>query len=224
MKNYTKYLTGGLSAAVLTVAFLASPSHADDTNYLSNQATHCEIFKGLSRELPAECQKGPKTRGLKFRSVKTRGIVFHPDPEQQQQQQQAQNSQQQVQVAENTASAPAQTGELSISFRAEFEYNSARLTPAARQVIDKVAAVLNHEMMQDKVIRIEGHADASGSDNYNLSLSERRARAVHAYLVRTHNVNAQRLQFVGKGESELFDPRNPTSGVNRRVEFRNVTG
>lgn len=217
MKNYTKYLTGGLSAAVLTVAFMASPSHAQDTNYLSNQATHCEIFKGLSRELPTECQKGPKTRGLK-----TRGIVFHPDPEQQQQQ--AQNSQQQVQVAENTASAPAQTGELSISFRAEFEYNSARLTPAARQVIDKVAAVLNHEMMQGKVIRIEGHADASGSDNYNLSLSERRARAVHAYLVRTHNVDAQRLQYVGKGESELFDPRNPTSGVNRRVEFRNVTG
>ena len=78
--------------------------------------------------------------------------------------------------------------------------------------------------MRDKVIRVEGHADASGSDTYNLSLSERRSRAVHAYLVSIHKVDARRLQYVGKGESELFDPRNPTSGVNRRVEFRNVTG
>ena len=120
------------------------PSHAQDTNYLTNNASHCDIFKGLSRELPTECQKAPKTRGLKFRSIKTRGIVFHPDPQQQQQQQQAQNSQEQVQVASNNqAAAPAQSNELSISFRAEFEYNSARLTPAARSVIDKVAAVLN---------------------------------------------------------------------------------
>lgn len=208
MKTQSKFLASGLAFSVVALAAFAAPANAQSTNYLSNQATHCEIFEGLSREVPAECQTKPKMRGLG--SLKTRSIRMRPDS---------------VQTAQNTsAQDPKQSDELSISFRAEFEYDSARLTPNARQAIDRVAAVLNHRLMQQKVVQIEGHADASGPDQYNLTLSQKRARVVHEYLVRTHKIDARRLQFVGKGERELFDARNPTSGVNRRVEFKNITG
>lgn len=230
MKSGFGYFSGGVSATVVFLAVLAGPARAGDTVYLSDGATHCEIFMGLSREQPKECQKAPGTRGLTFRSTegrpKTRGIVLHSGP--QPQQAQAAAGEQLAEYAgqsEADASAPsAGTAAPSISFKAEFEYDSARLTSGAREVIDRVATVLNHALMQDKVIQIEGHADATGPDGYNLALSERRARAVYEYLVQYHDVDARRLRYVGKGEHEPFDPQNPTSGVNRRVEFKNLSG
>ena len=86
-----------------------------------------------------------------------------------------------------------------------------------------MAAVLNHELMTGKQVRIEGHADASGPETYNLSLSQLRARAVQAYLVEEGRVDASRLTHVGKGEIEPYDRKNPEAGINRRVEFRNLS-
>ena len=73
-------------------------------------------------------------------------------------------------------------------------------------------------------VQIEGHADASGPDTYNLTLSQLRARAVRAYLIEQHGITPERLPFVGKGESEPYDARNPAAPVNRRVVFTNLTG
>jgi OmpA-OmpF porin, OOP family len=78
--------------------------------------------------------------------------------------------------------------------------------------------------MQDKTVEIDGHADASGSADYNLTLSQLRARAVRAYLIQQHGIAPERLPFVGKGETELYDPAHPTAAVNRRVVFTNLTG
>ena len=39
-----------------------------------------------------------------------------------------------------------------------------------------------------------------------------------------HKIDPARLKFVGKGESEPYDPEHPDAGINRRVEFRNITG
>jgi|GEM_PF-626955 len=63
-----------------------------------------------------------------------------------------------------------------------FEFDSSRLTPQARETVRK----LNEQLarLRPKTIKIDGHTDSMGSYNYNLALSKRRAAAVKDELVR----------------------------------------
>jgi OmpA-OmpF porin, OOP family len=102
-----------------------------------------------------------------------------------------------------------------------FDFNSANLTPTARQILDNLAKSMTSDLENYKFV-LEGHTDATGPDNYNQSLSERRAAAVRAYLVEQHHVEPQRLEAVGKGKADLLDPANPAAAVNRRVRVINT--
>ncbi len=64
--------------------------------------------------------------------------------------------------------------------------------------------------------KIEGYTDATGPESYNLTLSERRARSVVAFLA-TLGVDARSLQAKGFGKSNPRDA-DPFSPKNRRVE------
>ena len=110
----------------------------------------------------------------------------------------------------------------SINLEVNFEYASARLTPDARIVLDNLGQALSDPTLRDSRFRIAGHTDARGSDAYNLSLSRQRARSVADYLMRQHHVGAQRLDIEGYGRSQLLDPANPESAVNRRVQIINL--
>ena len=70
----------------------------------------------------------------------------------------------------------------------------------------------------DVSIVVEGHTDAKGSDAYNMKLSERRAKAVEAYLVQKHQIAVSRIHAVGKGKTEPLTA-NPFDQTNRRVQF-----
>jgi len=214
MNTFTKTFAGLLTGTVIALG-TATPSQAQNAHYLAQDASQCEIFRGLSRNLPAECGTvAVKPAYQTLRSFgRTRGLVVYDET-------------QPVRVADATAAAPAEAEmkDLSIAFRAEVEFDSAELTPGAKKIVDRVAAVLKHDIMRDKVIEIDGHADARGDDQYNMTLSQRRAAAVTEYLVTRHQIDPSRLKFVGKGESEPYDPSHPEAGINRRVEFRNITG
>jgi len=97
------------------------------------------------------------------------------------------------------------------------------LLPEARKLLDELAGVLKDPLMKRKVVRVEGHTDSVGSADYNFELSRKRARAVQRYLVQRHSIPAKRIPAAGKGESELRDPQQPESAVNRRVQFINVS-
>lgn len=103
-----------------------------------------------------------------------------------------------------------------------FEYNSAMLTPSAREQLDQLAEALSSPGLSTAVFRIEGHTDAIGGEAYNLKLSEERAAAVVNYLVE-RGIDSARLQPVGRGEKDLYDPRNPTAPENRRVKVINLS-
>lgn len=99
-----------------------------------------------------------------------------------------------------------------------FELNSAVLTEDAIARLDEVAVALVDPRLSGARFAVEGFTDASGSDAYNMGLSERRAQSVKDYLV-SQGVPTDRLLTVGFGETR---PRvdNAYDPINRRVEMR----
>jgi OOP family OmpA-OmpF porin len=69
---------------------------------------------------------------------------------------------------------------------------------------------------------VVGHTDATGSREYNLELSQRRAVSVMEMLATTFSVDPAMLVAVGFGEEQLQDPQNPDNGINRRVQLLNI--
>jgi outer membrane protein OmpA-like peptidoglycan-associated protein len=110
----------------------------------------------------------------------------------------------------------------SIDLAVNFEYASAALTADARIVLDNLGQALADPALSSSRFRIAGHTDARGGDAYNLALSKRRARSVADYLTRQHHIDGQRLSVEGFGRSQLLDPANPESAVNRRVQITNL--
>jgi len=101
-----------------------------------------------------------------------------------------------------------------------FQNNSAKLLPRSNKLLDQVAKVLVAHPEIAK-IRIEGHTDDRGDDQYNLDLSQQRAESVQAYLIKK-GVGASRIEAKGYGESVPLDPEQTAEGraANRRVEFK----
>jgi outer membrane protein OmpA-like peptidoglycan-associated protein len=75
----------------------------------------------------------------------------------------------------------------------------------------------------DEVFLIEGHTDAVGSDDDNLSLSDRRAESVARVLSDEFNIPPENLVTQGYGEQYLLVSTDQAERANRRVEFRRIT-
>lgn len=97
-----------------------------------------------------------------------------------------------------------------------FELNSARLTPDSQQVLNNVATDL--KKYPRLKIELQGHTDSSGSDQYNLKLSQQRADAVRIYLM-DQTVPGDQLTARGYGESQPVEDNKTEAGraINRRV-------
>lgn len=99
-----------------------------------------------------------------------------------------------------------------------FSVGSAELSEQLKTQLAAFADVLRERKGSGKMIKIEGHADASGSPQANEELSKRRAQAVREFLVRA-GADAKMLESAGYGAARLKNPENPTASENRRVEL-----
>ena len=113
---------------------------------------------------------------------------------------------------------PAAAAAAAFNLSITFEHNSDRLTGHAEQNLREFADALQRPELKALRFAVEGHTDGSGTENYNMSLSERRARAVVDFLA-AEGISPQRLEPRGFGETKpasanLMDP------TNRRVETR----
>jgi outer membrane protein OmpA-like peptidoglycan-associated protein len=120
-------------------------------------------------------------------------------------------------AAPTVQAAPESPSSLSIPVR--FAFDSADILPEARAQLDAIAEGIKLLPPAQSVV-IEGHTDATGSDSYNLSLSQRRAESVRTYLVRVHGIDANRLAPAGFGKYRPIAGIDPFAAENRRVQFR----
>lgn len=100
---------------------------------------------------------------------------------------------------------------------AQFELGKSDLNDDAKLALHDLAKVLKQN--PDLKLRIVGHTSAEGDSIANQQLSEDRAQAAVTFLVEKEEIEATRLEAVGKGSSQLKDSENPMSDVNRRTEF-----
>lgn len=98
-----------------------------------------------------------------------------------------------------------------------FDIDKATLRPASQTELQKMAGILNK--YPDTDILLEGHTDATGSDEHNLTLSRERAQSVSNYLAGL-GVTAKRFTIMGYGESQPIATNDTAEGrqLNRRVE------
>ena len=102
-----------------------------------------------------------------------------------------------------------------------FATDSSDLSPAFFDVLNSVGKVLKE--FDQTVVEVAGHTDSTGSEQYNQSLSERRAGSVATYL-QGRGVIPQRLITVGMGELRPVADNATATGrqANRRVEITMV--
>jgi peptidoglycan-associated lipoprotein len=104
-----------------------------------------------------------------------------------------------------------------------FDYDQATVRPADQATLDRKAVILVAN--PNVKVRISGHADERGSDEYNLALANRRAAAAKRYL-ENKGVNGSRLDVISYGEERPLNPGSDESAFaqNRRDEFEVTSG
>ena len=104
---------------------------------------------------------------------------------------------------------------LTATFKSDlfFDVNSSTIKPGGYAELDRVANVL--AQYPQTMIRVEGHTDQTGSEQFNLQLSERRANAVKNALTQK-GIDAARITPVGMGEC---CPVSSDNAANRRVSM-----
>ena len=98
-----------------------------------------------------------------------------------------------------------------------FDFDSANIRPDAERALTDVAQVI--ASYAKRPVRVEGHTDSIATDDYNQSLSERRAASVVTWLT-AHGIERARLASAGFGEKKPVATNDTSAGrqLNRRVE------
>ena len=104
-----------------------------------------------------------------------------------------------------------------------FDYDKSEITEQSRAALDAKLPLLNANT--DLRIRVTGHTDNRGSDEYNIALGQRRAETVKRYLVQ-RGIDASRIETVSRGEEQAVAQGEDESAwsQNRRAEFEILAG
>lgn len=121
-------------------------------------------------------------------------------------------------AAEAEARAKAEAVEELTSVVIHFDFDSYELSEESRAILALKANIMRR--YTNVRVVIEGHCDERGTEEYNLALGERRARAAYEHLV-ILGVDPERMSIVSFGEERPLDPAHNEKAwaMNRRGEF-----
>lgn len=127
-----------------------------------------------------------------------------------------------IRLLDGAAPAPeSQAPAQALSLQVRFSFDSADIAPTARPQLDALAQGIKM-LPSSQAVLVEGHTDATGGEDYNRALSQRRAQAVKRYLAQEHGIDPTRLKTVGYGEDRTIAGVDPDAAENRRVQFRGL--
>lgn len=193
-----------LGAAALAVAGVVLSPQAD-AQTVSTDELVTGLQKQKTRSIDPSAPKreaAEKELNAKLRALKTRQIT--------------------VEARDEVVKLIEESQAPNVDVQILFAFDSDEILPEARPDLDALGAALADEKLKSGSFLIAGHTDAKGSEEYNLDLSQRRARSVKAFLVETYNVDPARLAVIGFGEEQLKDQDDPHADENRRVQIVNV--
>lgn len=128
-----------------------------------------------------------------------------------------------AEAAGRDAAAKAASARTALTEVVHFDYDKSDLRPEDRAILDAKVPIL--QANPDVKIRISGHTDERGSDEYNLALGQRRAAAAKDYLVQ-RGISNTRIETVSYGEERPVAQGSDESAYaqNRRDEFEITAG
>ena len=200
--------------AALCVATLVSSCATNQGTYSAGGAGAGAVLGGIVGNIIGKNTKGTAI-GAAIGAAVAAGtgalIGRHMDKVKQQTQAQVDNAKVETVKDANGLSCVKVTFDSGILFAT----NSSDLNVSAKHDLTKFAGVLRQN--SDCDVAIQGYTDASGNDNINIPLSERRAKAVSSYL-RSQGVSSGQIRTVeGLGSSNPIENKR-VSQANRRVE------
>ena len=100
-----------------------------------------------------------------------------------------------------------------------FGYGKNDLSNNSKQTLNKAVELLNQ--IPNRSLVIQGHTDSVGSDEFNMALSEKRAKVVYDYMI-GQGLQIKDVSYKGYGETKPVADNKTAEGrkANRRVEFR----
>ena len=125
-------------------------------------------------------------------------------------------------LAESNATQVRREGNLialTLKGDVSFEKNSAAVSPGFQTELNRIADIMRK--YPKTVIQVEGYTDSSGSEQYNMDLSQRRAESVKNILV-SKGIASSRIRTIGFGETMPLFANDTQIGrhQNRRVEIK----
>ena len=198
--------TMGLAASAALLALAATLGSASAGEVSANDILNALKPKGATRSLSgaATPAKALNAEDQKFidsiRSKRTRSLSG----------------------AERERVASIAKDKQSIDLDITFDYNSASISRKALSQVQELGKALSDPSMKGGVFLVAGHTDAKGGDDYNQSLSEKRADAIKRFLAEKFGIAAENLVTVGYGKTQLKNSTNPLADENRRVQVVNM--
>jgi peptidoglycan-associated lipoprotein len=128
-----------------------------------------------------------------------------------------------AEAAARDAAGAAASLRSTLTATVHFEYDQSDLRASDKSILDAKIPIL--QANTGVMIRVSGHTDERGSDEYNLALGQRRAAAAKAYLVQ-HGIADSRIETISYGEERPAVQGSDESAFaqNRRAEFEITAG
>lgn len=203
-----------LTAAIVALTVVACATTGDDSRKNTKKGAVIGAATGAVAGAVIGHQSDNKERGAVIGAVVGAGVgaaVGHRMDQQQKELEQIEG----VEVSRTAED------ELNVVLKNDilFDVDSSALRSASRDTLSEMSEVFRR--YDDTKISVEGHADSTGSSDYNERLSVRRAGSVRDYLVQ-QGVGSTRISAIGYGESQPRSTNDTSEGrqLNRRVEVQ----
>ncbi len=193
----------GISIAALVAVLMSTPSQAEDGKYVQNGSGEAvknsagECVRAQFGSMPEGCEAAPKPE---------------PKPEPPPPPPKPKPTPKPVPKPK-----PKPIEKVSLNADTMFDFDKSTLKPAGMAALDEFVAHLRGATVS--AINVAGHTDYIGTDAYNKTLSEKRAKTVADYLV-SKGIPAKALQVQGFGESQAKQPPPPVSAAERAKDRR----